>query len=144
MQVMKSLFHRLTVISNVDVVLAQGAIPVFADVDLDTWNMDPACVEAAITPKTKAIMPVSLYGLSANLTALSTIARSHQIPLINDAAQAFGAICSSKNINELADITSYSLENSKHITTGDGGIVVTDNEDLAVSMRKFGSLSILQ
>ena len=103
--------------------------------------MDPACVVAAITPKTKAIMPVSLYGLSANLTALSNIAKSHQLPLINDAAQAFGAICSSKNINELADITSYSLENSKHITTGDGGIVVTDNEDLAVSMRKFGSLS---
>ena len=62
--------------------------------------MDPACVEAAITPKTKAIMPVSLYGLSANLTALSTIAKSHQIPLINDAAQSFGSICADKNIKK--------------------------------------------
>lgn len=131
----------LTVISNVDVILAQGAIPVFADVDIDTWNMDPACVQALITPKTKAIMPVSLYGLSADLIALSDIARSYAIPLINDAAQAYGATCDNQDINQLADITSYSLENSKHITTGDGGIVVTNNEKFAVSMRKFGSLS---
>ena len=131
----------LTVISNVDVILAQGAIPIFADVDPDTWNMDPACVERLITPRTRAIMPVSLYGLSADLLRFSELAKSHGIPLINDAAQAYGATCNDIDINQLADITSYSLENSKHITTGDGGIVVTNDEKLAVLMRKFGSLS---
>lgn len=131
----------LTVICNADVILAQGAIPVFADVDPDTWNIDPSSVERLITPRTKAIMAVSLYGLSADLVRLSEISKSYGIPLINDAAQAYGSTCCNKQITELADITSYSLENSKHITTGDGGIVVTNDEQLAVLMRKFGSLS---
>ena len=131
----------LTVISNVDVIFAQGAIPVFADVDPKTWNMCPKSTEEMITEKTKAIMPVSLYGLSANLPKFKKISEKYSIPIINDAAEAFGATCNNENINSFADITSYSLENSKHITTGDGGIVVTSNEEYAIKMRKFGSLS---
>ena len=131
----------LTVISNADVVFAQHAIPVFCDVDQDTWNMSPEKAEALITEKTKAIMPVSLYGLSADLEAFEKISKKYGIPIINDAAEAFGATCNGKNMNRHADITSYSLENSKHITTGDGGIVVTNDEEMAIKMRKFGSLS---
>ena len=131
----------LTVISNADVVFAQHAIPVFCDVDQDTWNMSPEKAEALITAKTKAIMPVSLYGLSADLEAFEKISQKYGIPIINDAAEAFGATCNGKNMNRHADITSYSLENSKHITTGDGGIVVTNDEEMAIKMRKFGSLS---
>ena len=131
----------LTVISNADVVFAQHAIPVFCDVDEETWNMSPEKAERLITEKTKAIMPVSLYGLSADLEAFEKLGEKYGIPIINDAAEAFGATCNGKNINEHAEITSYSLENSKHITTGDGGIVVTNNEDMAIKMRKFGSLS---
>lgn len=131
----------LTVISNVDVVFAQHGVPVFCDVDPDTWNMSPEKAEALITDRTKAIMPVSLYGLSADMEKFKELGRKYNIPIINDAAEAFGAICNNKNMNLLADVTSYSLENSKHITTGDGGIVVTDNEELAIKMRKFGSLS---
>jgi perosamine synthetase len=131
----------LTVICNADVVFAQGAVPVFADVDPYTWNMCPKAVESLITPKTKAIMPVSLYGLSADFDAFQEISKKYSIPVINDAAEAYGSLCNGHNMNSMSQITSYSLENSKHITTGDGGIVITNNESLAIKMRKFGSLS---
>ncbi len=130
----------LTVISNLDAILAQNAIPVFADIDPETFNVDPADVARKITPRTKAIMPVSLYGLSCDLDPLMELGRRHGIAVINDAAEAFGAIYRGRPISAIADITSYSTENSKHITTGDGGIVVTDDETYAERMRKFGSL----
>lgn len=130
----------LTVISNVDVVLAQNAIPVFADVDQDTFNMDPKSVAERITDKTKAIMPVSLYGLSCDLDPLMDLGRKYNIPVINDAAEAHMAVYKNKPIAPISDITSYSLENSKHISCGDGGIVVTNDEELAIRMRKFGCL----
>lgn len=130
----------LTVISNLDVILAQNAVPVFADIDPDTFNIDPADVARKITPKTKAIMPISLYGLACDLDPLMELGREHGIAVINDAAEAFGSLYKGRKIAEIADITSYSTENSKHITTGDGGIVVTNDDLLAEKMRKFGSL----
>ena len=130
----------LTVISNVDVIFAQNAIPIFADIDPKTFNIDPKDIEKKITSKTKAIMPVSLYGLSCDLDPIMKIARKYKIGVINDAAEAHGSLYKRKKIAKLADITSYSTENSKHITTGDGGIVVTNNEDYAIKMRKFNSL----
>jgi perosamine synthetase len=130
----------LTVISNLDVILAQNAIPVFADIDPETFNIDPEDVARKITPRTKAIMPISLYGLSCDLDPLMALGRQHDIPVINDAAEAFGTLYKGRPIAEIADITSYSTENSKHITTGDGGIVVTNDEGYASWMRKFGSL----
>ncbi len=130
----------LTVISNLDVTLAQNAIPVFADVDPDTFNMDPADVARKITPRTKAIMPVSLYGLSADLDPLMALAAEHGIYVINDAAEAHMASYKGRNIAQCAHITSYSTENSKQISTGDGGILATDDEYLAAEMRKFGSM----
>jgi perosamine synthetase len=130
----------LTVISNLDVILAQNAIPVFADIDPDTFNIDPTDVARKITPRTRAIMPISLYGLSCDLDPLMELGRRHGIAVINDAAEAFGTLYKGRPIAEIADITSYSLENSKHITTGDGGIVVTNSAAHAESMRKFGSL----
>ena len=130
----------LTVISNIDVIFAQNAVPVFADIDPNTFNIDPKYIEKKITKKTKCIMPVSLYGLSADLDPIMKIAKKNNIGVINDAAEAFGSLYKNKKIAEIADITSYSTENSKHITTGDGGIVVTNNEKYAISMRKFGSL----
>ena len=130
----------LTVISDLNVIIAQNAVPVFADVDPDTFNIDPADVARKITSRTKAIMPVSLYGLCADLDPLMELAKKHGIMVINDAAQAFHARYKGRLIAEVAHITSYSTENSKHITTGDGGIVVTSDERLATHMRKFGSL----
>lgn len=130
----------LTVISNLDVILAQNAVPVFADIDPSTFNIDPADVARKITPKTKAIMPISLYGLSCDLDKLMELGTTHDVAVINDAAEAFGSTYKGKKIASIADITSYSTENSKHITTGDGGIVVTNDSALAEKMRKFGSL----
>jgi perosamine synthetase len=130
----------LTVICNADVIFAQNAVPVFADIDPDTFNIDPVDIERKITAKTKAIMPVSLYGLSCDLDPIMKIADKYNLAVINDAAEAHMATYKGKPIGAIGDIISYSLENSKHITTGDGGIVVTDNEEYAIKLRKFGSL----
>jgi perosamine synthetase len=130
----------LTVISNAYVVLARNAIPVFADVDKETFNIDPDDIERKITTKTKAIMPVSLFGLSCDLERIMDIAKRNNIYVINDAAQAFMAEYKGEKIAAIADMTNYSLENSKQITTGDGGIIVTNQEELATKMRKFSSL----
>ena len=130
----------LTVVSNIDVIFAQNAVPVFADIDPDTFNIDPEDVRRKITSRTKCIMPVSLYGLSADLDPIMNIAKEYGIGVMNDAAEAFGTLYKGRQIAEIADITSYSTENSKHITTGDGGIIVTNNEEYAVTMRKFNSL----
>ncbi|MEI7803840.1 MAG: DegT/DnrJ/EryC1/StrS family aminotransferase [Hyphomicrobiales bacterium] len=130
----------LTVISNLDVILAQNAIPIFADIDPATFNIDPADVARRITPRTKAIMPISLYGLPCDLAPLMALGKKHGIAVINDAAEAFGCSYKGRRMAEIADITSYSTENSKHITTGDGGIVLTNNAGYAEKMRKFGSL----
>ncbi|MBN2562041.1 MAG: DegT/DnrJ/EryC1/StrS family aminotransferase [Phycisphaerae bacterium] len=130
----------LTVISNVAVIFARNAIPVFADVDPHTFNVDPEDVRRKITDRTKAIMPVSLYGLCCDLDPIMEAARERNIGVVNDAAQAHMAIYKGRPIGGVADITSYSLESSKQITTGDGGIQVTDEEEYAVLMRKFGCL----
>jgi perosamine synthetase len=129
----------LTVISNLNVILAQNAIPVFADVDPDTFNIDPEDIARKITPKTKAIMPIALYGLSPDLDPIMALAERHGIAVINDAAEACGCMYKNRQMGSIAHITSYSTENSKHITTGDGGIIITDNEDYARRTRKFGS-----
>lgn len=130
----------LTVYANLAVVIAQNAIPVFADVDPDTFNIDPEDIARKVTPRTRAIVPVPLYGLPCDYDAIAKIADEHDLVVINDAAQAFLAEYKGKPIAELFPITSYSLDATKHITTGDGGMIVTTDEKLAQSIRKFGSL----
>ena len=110
----------VTVISNFDVTISCNAIPVFADVNKDTFNIDPKDIERKITSKTKAIMPVSLYGQSCDLESIMNIAKKYNLLVINDAAEAHGATHNNKPIDDYAHITSYSTENSKHIATGDG------------------------
>ena len=130
----------ITVISNFDVIIASNAVPVFVDVDPYTFNIDINDLKSKITKKTKAIMPISVYGLSCDLDPIMEIAKENNIGVINDAAEAHGSTYKNKPIGGIADITSYSTENSKHITTGDGGIITTNDEELATRMRKFGSL----
>lgn len=130
----------LTVISNLDVILAQNAVPVFADIDPETFNIDPADIARKITPRTKCIMPVALYGLPCDMDRIMELSHAHNIPVLLDAAEAHMAVYKGKPIGTIAHVTSYSTENSKHITTGDGGVVVTDDEAYAIKMRKFGSL----
>tara|TARA_R110000787_G_scaffold63679_3_gene143365 strand:- start:101000 stop:102190 length:1191 start_codon:yes stop_codon:yes gene_type:complete len=130
----------LTVYANLAVVIAQNAVPVFIDVDPDTFNIDPADMARKVTPRTKAIMPVPLYGLPCDYDAIRAIADEHGIHVINDAAQAFLAEYKGQPIASLFPITSYSLDATKHITTGDGGMIVTNDQHLATRVRKFGSL----
>jgi UDP-2-acetamido-2-deoxy-ribo-hexuluronate aminotransferase len=128
-----------TWISTAEVISLLGATPVFVDVEADTWNMDPDKVEAAITERTKALMPVGIFGQTANMTAINEIAAKHgNLPVIEDAAQSFGATHHGKKSCALSAIGSTSFFPSKPLGGyGDGGALFTDDDDLAEAMRQI-------
>jgi perosamine synthetase len=111
--------------------LVNGAIPVFADIEPDTFCLDPASVRACITPRTKAIVAVDIFGLPADFEALMAIAREHDLVVIEDAAQAPGAVRGGRYAGTLGHIGVYSLNYHKTIQCGEGGVAVTDDERLA-------------
>lgn len=126
-----------TWISTAEVIGLVGATPVFVDIDPAIWNMDPELVRAAITEKTKAIMPVGIYGQTSDMAAINRIAKEMgDIPVIEDAAQSFGAIHHGKRSGGLATIGSTSFFPSKPLGGyGDGGAIFTDDDELAERMR---------
>ncbi len=124
-----------TMCASATAILHWNAIPVFADIELETYCLDPASVEANITPYTKAILAVDIFGHSANMEALMSIARKHGLKVISDSAQAPGAHYKGKFAGTLGDVGSYSLNYHKHIHTGEGGILVTNDDDIAERMR---------
>lgn len=126
-----------TWISTAEVIALAGATPVFVDIDERTWNMDPALLASKITEKTKAIMPVGIYGQTADMTSINEIAASHgNIPVIEDAAQSFGATHHGKRSGSLSLVGSTSFFPSKPLAGyGDGGAVFTDDKELAEKMR---------
>ncbi|MDC0289932.1 DegT/DnrJ/EryC1/StrS family aminotransferase [bacterium] len=128
-----------TWISTAEMIALLGARPVFVDIESDTWNMDPTKLEAAITSRTRAIMPVGIYGQTANMNAINTIAKKHgDLPVIEDAAQSFGATHHGKKSCSLSTIGSTSFFPSKPLGCyGDGGALFTDNDDLAARMRQI-------
>lgn len=107
-----------------------GATPVLVDVLEDSWCLDPVAVEAAITPRTRAIMAVHLYGNLCNLDALAEIARRHDLALIEDAAEAIGSVWHGRRAGSVGTFGAFSFHGTKTITTGEGGIFVTDDEAL--------------
>jgi dTDP-4-amino-4,6-dideoxygalactose transaminase len=111
-------------------ILYQGLVPVFADVEPDTLNMDPASVRAAVTPRTRAILVVHHAGLAADLNALLEIGRENGIAVIEDCAQAYGCEYGSELVGRRGCLASFSLNHFKHITTGSGGMIVTDDDRL--------------
>jgi perosamine synthetase len=121
-----------------------SAVPVFADIDPVTFNMDPAAVEAAVTERTRAIIVVHLHGLPADLTELLAIAGRHGLALIEDAAQAHGARYGDKPVGSFGAVNTFSLNVSKNLATcGEGGLINTDDPELhrrALMMRQFGEL----
>ena len=119
-------------------ILFQQAVPIFADLDPHTYNLDVADVEKRITPRTKAIIAVHLGGNPADLDGLKALAQKHKLVLIEDCAQAWGARFKDKPIGTIGDVACYSLQNSKHITCGDGGIVASNNERIGPNLQKFG------
>jgi dTDP-4-amino-4,6-dideoxygalactose transaminase len=111
-------------------VLLVGAIPVFVDIDPETYNLDPTLIEQAITPKTKAILPVHFGGLPADMDAINAIAKKHNLVVIEDCAHAHGAIHASGNAGTLGDAGAWSFQMSKNITSGEGGGITTNDADL--------------
>lgn len=124
-----------TMCASATAILHWNAIPVFADIEQDTFNLDPASVEACITPQTKAIMAVDIFGQSADMEALMAIAARHGLKVISDAAQAPGAMYKGAYAGTLADIGSFSLNYHKHIHTGEGGILVTNDDRLCERLQ---------
>jgi perosamine synthetase len=128
----------ITVIMDTTATLHANAVPVYADVDPKTFNLDPADVARKISKKTKAIIAVSLYGLPVDFDPLLGIARKHNLALIEDNAQCYLSKYKGQMTGTIGCLSSYSFENTKHISCGEGGIVITDNERYAESVRKIG------
>lgn len=124
-----------TMCATATAILVWNAVPVFVDIERDTFNMDPDKIAARITHKTKAIMVPDIFGHSAKMQEILEVARQHGLSVIEDAAQAPGAMYRGKKVGTVGDIGGFSLNYHKHIHTGEGGIIVTDDDTLAERMR---------
>ena len=118
-------------------ILYQSAVPVFADIDPVTWNVTAETIEKCISARTKAIIVTHLFGNPCEMTEIMALAKSHNIPVLEDTAQAFLATHHSQIVGTIGDIGCYSMQQGKHITTGEGGIVVTNDDELARRMYLF-------
>lgn len=135
----------MTIISCAQAVVHVGATPVVVDCDADTWNMTAEAVEAVITPRTKAIMAVHIYGLPVDMSPMLALAEKHGLYVIEDAAEMIGQKCQVKGgeareCGSFGDISTFSFYPNKHITTGEGGMVLTDDDDLAERCRSARNL----
>lgn len=126
-----------TFFATASTVLMVGAKPVFADIELETYNLDPESVLERITPRTKAIIAVHLYGHPANMRALKEIAEDHKLVLVEDAAQAHGARTPEGNVGGLGDGAAFSFYATKNMTTGEGGMITTNRDDVAELARLY-------
>jgi dTDP-4-amino-4,6-dideoxygalactose transaminase len=124
-----------TWIATANVVKMVGAVPVFADIDLDTFNVTPETIEPLITSRTKAIMPVHQFGLPADVEGLTETARRHELIVIEDAACAMGSAYRGRPLGSLGNTTCFSFHPRKAVTTGEGGMLVTDSDELAARSR---------
>ncbi|MBS7624752.1 DegT/DnrJ/EryC1/StrS family aminotransferase [Candidatus Bathyarchaeota archaeon] len=124
-------------------VLYVNAIPIFADIDPETYNIDPKSVESLISDRTKAILPVHIGGRPADMDALLSIAEKNNLHIIEDACQAWGAEWKGRRVGAIGDMGAFSFQSSKNITSGEGGIIVTNNEELYIkawSLHNCGRL----
>ena len=129
-----------TFIATAETIALLGAVPVFVDIDPATYNLDPRLLEAAITPKTRAIMPVSMFGQCADMDAINEIATRHNLPVIEDGAQSFGATYKGRQSGNLSTIGCTSFFPSKPLGCyGDGGACFTSDDALAEAMREIRS-----
>ncbi|MEI8078278.1 MAG: DegT/DnrJ/EryC1/StrS family aminotransferase [bacterium] len=129
-----------TMIASAFAVCYTGATPVFADADATTWNLAPAAVAAKITPRTKAIMAVHIFGNPCDMSALQALADRHGLVLMEDAAEAHGALFHGKRTGALSKIAAFSFFANKNLTTGEGGMVVCDDDALAAACRYHKNL----
>ncbi|WP_248929443.1 UDP-4-amino-4,6-dideoxy-N-acetyl-beta-L-altrosamine transaminase [Paenibacillus hamazuiensis] len=132
----------ITFVASSNCVLYCGGTPVFADIDPQTYNIDPAQIEKKITSRTKAIIPVDFAGQPADMERIMDIARRHDLTVIQDAAHSLGAEYNARKVGTLADMTMFSFHPVKHVTTGEGGVITTDREDLYQKLQLFRSHGI--
>jgi dTDP-4-amino-4,6-dideoxygalactose transaminase len=126
-----------TFLATATAVVEANAVPVFADIELETFNLDPGAVEAAITPRTRAITPVHMAGQPADMDAIMAIARKHGLTVIEDAAHAHGALYQGRPAGSIGHMGSFSFQSSKNLTSGEGGIVVSSDDKLAAACRSI-------
>ncbi|HJV16328.1 MAG TPA: DegT/DnrJ/EryC1/StrS family aminotransferase [Bacillales bacterium] len=125
-----------TFFATAGAVARSGGVPVFVDIDPKTFNIDPASIEKAITPKTKAIIPVHLYGQMADMDAIKEIADKHNLFIIEDAAQSIGSMYKGKKVGELGTVATYSFFPTKNLGAyGDAGMIITNNDEIGEKMK---------
>lgn len=129
-----------TMIATAFAVCYTGAIPVIVDADLQTWNIDVNKIEEKITSKTKVILPVSIFGQPCEMEVINNLAKKYNLKVLEDAAESHGAEYNGKKTGALADITAFSFFANKNLTTGEGGIIVTNDENLYKSALYFKNL----
>ncbi len=126
-----------TFLATATAVVEANAVPVFADIDLETLNLDPGAVEAAITPRTRAIIPVHMAGQPADMDRIMAIARKHGLTVIEDAAHAHAALYQNQPAGSIGHLGSFSFQSSKNLTCGEGGLITTSDDKLAEACRSI-------
>jgi dTDP-4-amino-4,6-dideoxygalactose transaminase len=132
-----------TFIATASTVIEANGVPVFVDIDPDTYNLDPTKIEAAITPRTRAIVPVHFAGQACAMDEIMAIAKRHNLRVIEDAAHAHGAEYRGRKLGSIGDVGSFSFQSSKNLTSGEGGMVITNDPELyrtMASLRNVGRL----
>ena len=129
-----------TIISCASCIVKLGATPVFVDCDHLTWNVNASDIEAAITPRTKAIMMVHIYGLTSDIDKILDLASKYSLYIIEDAAELIGGTYKGKPCGSFGDISTFSFYPNKHITTGEGGMITTNSDELADKCRSYRNL----
>ncbi|MEM3616318.1 MAG: DegT/DnrJ/EryC1/StrS family aminotransferase [Candidatus Bathyarchaeia archaeon] len=124
-----------TFVATAETVVIAGAKPVFVDIDPETYNISPEAIEKSLTKKTKAVIAVDLYGSPADLKPVREIADKHGLKVIEDAAQAHGAVYKGKPVGTYADVACWSFYASKNMTTGEGGMITTNDDEVAETLR---------
>jgi perosamine synthetase len=132
-----------TIISCATAVVRAGAVPVVVDCEPDTWNMQVSDIEALITSRTRAIMAVHIYGLPVDMEPLMELARTHGLLVIEDAAEAIGQTCTGRPCGSFGDISVFSFYPNKLVTTGEGGMILVDSEQLAERCRSLRNLCFI-
>lgn len=129
-----------TIISCAAAVVRAGAVPVLVDCDPVTWNMDVSHIESRLTPRTRAIMVAHIFGLPVDMAAVEALAEQHGLKIIEDAAEMHGQTCRSAPCGSFGDLSTFSFYPNKHVTTGEGGMIVTDDPVLAEKCRALRNL----
>lgn len=133
-----------TFITTASSVIECNCVPVFVDIDPESYNISPAAIEAAITEKTKAIIPVHFGGLACDMDAILDIAKRHGLRVIEDAAHAHGAEYKGQKLGSIGDVGSFSFQSSKNLTSGEGGIVITNDDELYAMMRSLRNVGRIE